>query len=537
MSAESMWSQHWELPYPSLRRPLLAQNVVTTSAPLAAQAGLGMLLKGGNAVDAAVAAAIALTIVEPTSNGIGGDLFAIVWDRRRCHGLNASGRSPNALDAGRIIAEGKMPQFGWDTVTVPGVVSGWVALSERFGALDFSELFQPALRYAEKGFPVGPDLAVNWDKAVKSYPNSPGIRDLYTHNGRSPMAGEIVTFPDQAKTLRQIAESHGNTFYHGDLATRIDEYARAEGGALRHEDLATHAARWVDPIALDFGTVSVHELPPNGQGLAALIALGILDRTPYREYPVNTALSLHYEIEAMKLGLAVAQGCISDPDAMELTVEELLAPELLERYARDIDPERARDRSHGPSLPGGTVFVTAADDAGWMVSLIQSTYVWFGSGIVVPGTGIALQNRGACFSCQPGHPNVVAPGKLPLHTIIPGFVTDGQGAVCSFGLVGGPMQPQGHVQLLARSEIHGENAQAALAAPRWRVESGLEVAVESAVDSDVVVQLRERGHQVTVVDEKGLGWHGFGLGQMIVRLSDAYVAASDPREGGQPAGF
>lgn len=524
----------WRLPYPSRRVPLLARNAVATSHPLAAQAGLRMLLQGGNAVDAALACAIALTVVEPVSNGIGGDAFAMVWDGERLHGLNASGRAPAAWTPQRFAGLEAMPERGWDTVTVPGAVSAWMELSGRFGSLPFQELFAPAIAYAREGFPVPPDVARQWQMQEAILAGQPGFAEAFLPGGRAPAAGEMFRLPEQARSLERIAATGGEAFYRGDLAQRLADHAREHGGALTREDLAAHRADWVVPLGVDYRGVTLHELPPNGQGLAALMALGMLSRRDLGDFPADSAECVHQQLEAMKLAFADVYRHVADPAAMDLQPEALLDAGYLEQRARRIDPDRAQEFGHGVPPDSGTVYLAAADAAGGMVSYIQSNYNGFGSGIVVPGTGIALHNRGRAFSLLAGHPNRIGPGKRPFHTILPGFVTRGGRPLMSLGVMGAAMQPQGHVQMMVRIFDHGQNPQAACDAPRWRVMEGLEVWLEPGYPTQTLEGLRRRGHRIAVAKPPSLD---FGAAQMICRLDGAYLAASESRRDGQAVGF
>lgn len=524
----------WRLPYPSRRMPLLAANAVATSQPLAAQAGLRMLALGGNAVDAALACAIALTVVEPVSNGIGGDAFAMAWDGRDLHGLNASGRAPSAWTPQRFAGLPAMPERGWDTVTVPGAVSAWVELSRRFGRLPFAELFAPAIGYARDGFQVSPDVARQWEMQADTLAGQPGFAEAFLPGGAAPAAGELFRFPDQARSLERIAETGGDAFYRGELARRIAEHARTHGGALSVEDLAAHRADWVRPLGVDYRGVTLHELPPNGQGLAALIALGILSHWELGRLPPDSAENVHLQLEAMKLAFADVYRYVADPAAMEIEPESLLDPGYLGERARRIDPRRAGEFGHGLPPDSGTVYLAAADASGTMVSYIQSNYNGFGSGIVVPDTGISLHNRGRAFSMFPGHPNCVGPGKRPFHTILPGFVTRGGQALMSFGVMGAAMQPQGHVQMMVRIFDHGQNPQAACDAPRWRVMDGLEVWIEPGYPGETLEGLRRRGHRLAIAKPPTLD---FGATQLIYRLEGGYLAASEPRRDGQAVGY
>ena len=520
----------WSLPYPSRRSPVLARNVVATSQPLAAQAGLRMMLDGGNAVDAAIATAIALTVVEPTSNGIGSDAFAIVWNGERLHGLNASGRSPAAWTPEHFAGVTSMPERGWDTVTVPGAVSAWVELSKAFGKLPFDDLFAPAVDYARRGFPVSPVVAASWQSAAKAFKDLPDFGAAFLKNGRAPKAGEVWSFEDQARTLERIAATNGEAFYRGDLAEKIAAHATATGGLMTTDDLAEHKADRVEPISVDYREFTVHEIPPNGQGLAALIALGILEQFPLADFPADSADSLHVQIEAMKLAVADAHRYIADIDAMGFNPSTFLQPDYLAERAKLIDMKRAGEPTFGVPREGGTVYLTAADASGMMVSYIQSNYGGFGSGIVVPGTGISLQNRGKGFTLEEGHANRVGPRKRPYHTIIPAFVTRDGKPVMSFGVMGGPMQPQGHVQMMVRIADHRQNPQAAADAPRWQVTDGLNVTLEPGVADEVAADLSRRGHRISK------GPNGGGA-QLIWKLDDGYVAASEPRKDGQAVGF
>ena len=520
----------WRFPYPSSRMPVLAGNVVATSQPLAAQAGLRMLLEGGNAVDAALATAICLAVVAPTSNGIGSDAFAIVWDGTRLHGLNASGRSPKAWTPRRFRGRRAMPQRGWDTVTVPGAVSAWVDLSYRFGRLPFERLFEPAIRYARDGFLVTPRIAAGWRGASFLVSDFPEFAAAFFPDRQCPRAGERFAFPEQAATLERIAATNGQTFYRGELAEAIVAHSDAGGGAMTLDDLAEHRAEPVEPISVDCCGVTLHEIPPNGQGIAALIALGILEHTDFADCPVDSADSLHLQLEAMKLAFADVHEYVSDPATMAVPPTALLAPGYLAERAKHIAMDRAQHQAFGVPPPGGTVYLAAADADGMMVSYIQSNYMGFGSGIVVPGTGISLQNRGAGFVLDEGHPNQVGGGKRPFHTIIPAFVTRGGEPVMAFGVMGGPMQPQGHVQMMARIFAHGQNPQAAADAPRWRVLDGLAVAVEPGFPPAVLDGLAARGHKL---QRDG----SFGGAQLIYRLDDGYLGASEPRKDGQAVGF
>jgi gamma-glutamyltranspeptidase/glutathione hydrolase len=524
----------WDFPYASQRMPVLARNVVASSQPLAAQAGLRMLLKGGNAVDATVATAIALTVVEPTMNGIGSDAFAILWDGSKLHGLNASGRAPKGWNAERFAGQNRMPIMGWDCITVPGAVSAWVALSKRFGRLAFAELFEPAIEYAERGFLVSPTVARQWQNQGPNLVAQPGFADAFMRGGRAPLAGELFRHPAQARTLREIAQTQGESFYRGALAGKIAGASRTQGGVMTEQDLAEHQADWVEPIAQDYRGLSVHEIPPSTQGIAALMALGILAEFELGAEPVDSAESYHLQIEAMKLAIADVNRYVSDPRTMRITAAQLLDPDYLRGRAALIDRKRAQPFIHG--APGGsdTIYMTAADADGMMVSYIQSNYMGFGSGVVVPDTGISLQNRGACFTLDPTHPNCVGPGKRPYHTIIPAFATQAGEPLMSFGVMGADMQPQGHVQMIVRLADYHQNAQAAADGPRWKVLLDGQIALEHAVSAQVAAELARRGHAIVHTERWNMQ---YGSAQLIYKLSDGYLAASEPRRDGQAVGF
>lgn len=520
--------------YASRRSPVMARNVVATSQPLAAQAGLSMLAKGGNAIDAALATAIALTVLEPTGNGLGSDAFAIVWDGRALHGLNASGRSPAGWTPERFPSG--MPERGWESVTVPGAVSAWVDLSDRFGALPFEALFEPALRHARDGFLLTPVIGELWARGARVLKDQPGFADHFMPGGRTPAAGELVRRPDLARSLALVAETRGEAFYRGVLAGEIAAFARSHGAALTQDDLAEHRNDWCGTVSSTYGDVALHEIPPNGQGIAACMALGIVRHLGLERFEADSVGALHLQIEAMKLALADAEAYVADPDAMtDVAASHLLADAYLESRARRVDEARAQDVGAGAPRAGGTVYLTAADEGGMMVSFIQSNYAGFGSGVVVPDTGIALQNRGFGFVTTPGHPNRVGPRKRPFHTIIPGFLMKAGAPLMSFGVMGGPMQAQGHLQMTLRTQVWGQDPQTAADAPRWRITEGLGVAVEQAAGADVIDGLRALGYAVTV--EAPDASFGFGGAQLIARVEGGYVAGSDPRKDGAAVGY
>lgn len=523
--------------YPSRRSPVVARNMVSTSQPLAAQAGLSMLARGGNAADAALATAITLTLVEPTGNGIGSDAFCILWDGEQLHGLNASGRAPAAWTLDYFKGREEIPYHGWDSVTVPGAVSGWVAVSERFGKLPFETLFEPAIQYAESGFAVSPVIAKLWERGGNLLGKQPGFAANFMPGGRTPVAGELYSNPDTARSLRLIAETRGKAFYQGELAEKIEAFAIEHGAAMRVSDLAEHNADWCGTIQKSFDDVTLHEIPPNGQGIAGLMALGILDHTPIRELDADDPRALHFQIEAMKLALKDTEAYVGDLDHMtQVTPEDMLDPGYLAERAKLIDPSKATDFKIGEPAERGTVYLTAADESGMMVSFIQSNYAGFGSGVTVPGTGIHLQNRGAGFSLDPASQNVVGPGKRPFHTIIPAFLMRGDAPLMSFGVMGGPMQAQGHLQMTLRTQLWGQDVQMAVDAPRWWVTGGLGLACETTFPEATLQSLVDLGHAVDL--EAPDNAFGFGGAQLIARLDNGvYAAGSDPRKDGQAVGF
>jgi len=529
-------------PYTSTRIPVFARNVVSTSHPLAAQAGLRILQQGGNAVDAAVATAAVMTLVEPVSNGLGSDAFCILWDGEKLHGLNASGCAPAAWTPeyfrGKYGEAATPPQRGMDAVTVPGAVGSWVALSERFGKLAFEDLMAPAVEVAERGYLVPPVVQQKWAAATPILGHMPGFAQSFLPWGRAPEVGDLFRFPAAARALKAIGATRGAAFYSGEIAEALARFSAANGGSLHVRDLANWKPQWVEPIAQNYRGYTMHEIPPNGQGIAALIALGILEHFDMGSMPVDSVASQHLRIEAMKLAFADTYRYVSEPSSMTVTPLQMLDAGYLASRAKLIDVNKAQDFKAGNPVKGGTIYLTAADESGMMVSFIQSNYMGFGSGCVEPEYGISLQNRGHGFSLDGRSPNVVAPGKRPFHTIIPAFLTKDGAPVMSFGVMGGNMQPQGHMQTLTRMLDHGQNPQAACDAPRWRFNSGLEINVEAAMDPATVRGLLDLGHQVEVINDS---YQDFGAGQFIWRAGDpaveGYVAASDPRRDGLAAGF
>ena len=534
----------WSVGYASRRMPIFARNVVATSHPLAAQAGLSMIQRGGNAVDAAVAAAAAMTICEPCSNGLGSDAFCILWDGERLQGLDASGCAPAAWTPEyfrrKYGADAKTPpKRGWDAVTVPGAVAGWVALHERYGSLPFADVLAPAIDIAERGYAVPVVVQHKWANAasLEEITAQPGFAEAFLPHGRAPMVGERFAFPAAARTLRLVAQTRGEAFYGGEIAEAAAAHARKHGGAMTAADFAGYRPEWVEPIGQDYRGHRLHEIPPNGQGIAALIALGILQHFDIASLPVDGVASQHLQVEAMKLAFADIYRHVGEPRAMSLTPSQMLDPAYLASRARLIDPKRAQDYGAGHLPQGGTIYLTAADERGMMVSFIQSNYMGFGSGIVVPGYGLSLQNRGHGFTLDATRANVVGPGKRPFHTIIPAFLTRDGRPQMSFGIMGGDMQPQAHLQTVVRMLDYRQHKQAACDAPRWRWFGGV-VNVEDGFDPATTEGLRALGHRVEAFSDS---YQDFGAGQFIWRLGDpaveGYAAASDPRRDGQAVGW
>ena len=544
---------NWNNPYPTIRVPVMGRNVVSTSHPFAAQAGLKIIQQGGNAIDAAIAAAAALMIVEPVSNGLGSDCFAIVWDGKELHGLNASGTAPQSwspeyfskkygTDASGMADR---PKRGWDSVTVPGALAGWEQLHRRFGSLPLGDLLQPAIEIAERGYAMAPVVAHKWAAAIPELRDQPGFAQAFMPHGRAPEIGEIFRFKAAAKTLKTIAKSGIREFYEGEIAQAIAQYSSSNGGSMTLEDLAQYRPDWVGTIqqeiqGVDGKIYAMHEIPPNGQGIGALIALGILQNFDLASLPVDSVQSQHLQIEAMKLAFADVYQYVADPRAMAVTPAQMLDPAYLAQRAKLINPNKATHFPFGLPQSGGTIYLSATDEQGRMISFIQSNYMGFGSGVVVPDWGVSLQNRGFGFSMDPKSANVVAGGKRPFQTIIPAFLTRKEGDTwlphMSFGVMGGDMQPQGHLQTVLRMLSYRQQPQAACDAPRWKVNRDFSLDVEANMNATTVQGLSDWGHTLKKIDDP---YMDFGAGQFIWRLSDniedGYIAASDPRRDGQAA--
>ncbi|RAM66229.1 gamma-glutamyltransferase [Herbaspirillum rubrisubalbicans] len=526
-------SNHY--PYLSRRSAVYARRgMVATSQPLAAQAGLEVLQRGGNAIDAAIAVAAALTVVEPTANGIGGDAFALVWHGGKLHGLNASGPAPQSISADKLTSAGlkEMPKHGALPVTVPGTPSAWAAMAKRFGKLTLSDSMAGAITLAREGFPVSPMVAHAWQVAQQNFKRAfkeahfqPWF-DTFCIDGQAPQAGQLWRSDGHAATLQAIAEDGAESFYRGALAEQIAAFLQHAGGYLQAADLAAFQPQWVDPIGVNYRGYEVWEIPPNGHGMVALMALNLLKAYDFTER--DTLATYHRQIEAIKLAYADGLAHIAEPAHMKVTVQQLLSDAYADERRKLIGPRATLPVAGDPSR-GGTVYLCTADAEGNMVSFIQSNYMGFGSGLVVPGTGIALHNRGNNFTLEAGHPNVLAAGKRPYHTIIPGFMTRNGQAVGPFGVMGGFMQPQGHVQMVMNTVDFGLNPQAALDAPRWEWEKGNKVSIEHTTAEHLFRGLGGLGHEVSWSGNQ----LGFGRGQIIWRNDEGVLCGgTEPRTDG-----
>ena len=526
--------------YPSRRSVVYGKKgMVCTSQPLAAQAGLDIIKRGGNAVDAAIATAACMTVLEPTSNGIGSDAFALVWTKGELHGLNASGRSPMAITAEEVKKQGytEMPKRGWIPVMVPGAPSAWAELSEKFGRLPLEKVLEPAITYAREGYPVSPVTSKIWNNAYREFSETlteecfrPWF-ETFAPDGHAPQPGEIWRSEAHAKTLEMIAQTHAKAFYRGELADQIDEFSRKTGGYLRRSDLENYWCEWVKPIHINYRGYDVCEIPPNGDGIIALMALNILKGYSFVER--DNADTVHKQLEAMKLAFADGNRYVADLDYMKAPVETLLSDEYADGR-RALIGEQALTPEPGNPFRGGTIYLCTADGEGNMVSYIQSNYMGFGSGIVIPGTGIALQNRGANFTLDETMENCLGAGKKSLHTIIPGFLMKDGKAVGPFGVMGGFMQPQGHVQVIMNTVDFLMNPQDALNAPRWQWIGGKKIQVEKTFPAGIVEELKKRGHEMEVLESS----LSFGRGQIIWRdENDVLCGATEPRADGTVAAW
>jgi gamma-glutamyltranspeptidase / glutathione hydrolase len=512
-------------------------GIVATSHVQASQAGAQILAKGGSAADAAIAANAVLGVTEPMMNGIGGDLFALYWDAKtgKLYGLNASGWAPQGLTIGHLKAKDvtSMPQSGIDTVTVPGAVAGWNALHDKFGRLPWKDIFQSAIFYAEEGYPVPELIHGFWEDSTAALLGDNESRRVFLHNDKPPALGEIFQNHDLAMALRLIAQQGANSFYRGEIAQAILRTSQELGGTMSAADLADFAPEWVDPISVTYRDWTIYELPPNGQGMAALEMLNIMQLSPASSEGPVSAAELHKKIEAMKLAYADLYRYNADPRFAKIPVKGLLSQEYAKERAKLINPSKAAcDVGSGEPPSSDTTYLSVVDREGNIVSLIQSNYAAFGSGVTVRGMGFALQNRGALFSLDPSHPNVLAPRKRPFHTIIPAFMERGNQHI-GFGIMGGPNQPVAHAQFVSNVVDYGMNIQAALEGARFTVSSrsGCNILIESRVKSETLQQLSRMGHRLAMRREYSTA---MGRGQAVLHDSQSRVnyGASDARADG-----
>lgn len=517
-------------PFESYKQCVYAKHgVVATSEGLAAQAGLEILKKGGNAIDAAVATAAALTVVEPCSNGIGSDNFALIYYHNKLYGMNSSGYSSRNISIDKVKAKGfdQMPRSGVIPITVPGTPKGWASAVKRFGKLSLEEVLAPAIRLARNGFAIGHQVGWYFDKAIEHYQKIhtgeayQHFFDVFTRNGVRYQAGDIFKSDDLADTLEEIAKTNADSFYTGRLAKKIVSFMERHGGFIDAKDLADYDVEFVEPIRTNYRGYDICEIPPNGQGITALMALNLLRDRPYE---LRDAETVHRQIEAIKIAFSDTMTYVTDPMFMQVNPGFLLSDSYAKKRRMDIQ-EKAGTPEPIDYKSAGTVYLATADEEGNMVSFIQSNYMGFGSGIVIDGTGISMQNRGHTFSLDPDHHNRLEPRKRTYHTIIPGFIMKGNEAVGPFGVMGGFMQPQGHLQVIMNLFDFNLNPQAALDAPRFRWDKGLQVALENHFDPDILDDLKKRGHILTVENRNS----GFGRGQIILKRNGHYLAGTETR--------
>jgi len=511
-------------------------GAVATSQPLATAAALKVLQDGGNAIDAAVTAAAMLNVTEPHMTGMGGDMFAILWsaEEGRLIGLDASGKSGSKVDLQELLAEGaeRVPGSGARSVTVPGALSGWNALVQSYGTMSLADVLAPAIETAYEGFPVSPIIAQDWAGSVNGLRRNQGAAATFLIDGEAPKAGDWFRNPDLSQTFQKIADGGASAFYGGELGEEFIGGLDELGGYLTINDLRNHEIRWVEPMSVDYKNYTLYELPPAGQGIAALQMLKMVEGFDFQSMEHNSAEYLHTLVEAKKLAHADLARYVADPAHMDVQPEALLDPSYLASRAQLIDPTTAADRPDPGRMvtDSETIYLTVADQYGNMISFINSIYGYFGSRVVVPGTGVVLQNRGSGFTMEEGHPNQIAPNKSPFHTIIPAFVMKDDEPWLSYGVMGGSMQPQGHVQVLLNIIEFGMDPQEAIDAGRFRHFSGTTVAIEN-LDPEVAAQLQAMGHELR--DPEGIA---FGGGQAIMKLIRGWAAASDPRKDGMAAG-
>ena len=536
-------------PFATRSEVIAPHAMAATSQPLATQIALDIMKKGGNAIDAAIAANAALGLMEPISCGMGGDLFAIVWsaEDQQLFGLNASGRSPYDLKLSYFKENGyeHIPEFGPLPVSVPGCVSGWFSLHEKFGSMTMEEILEPTIAYARDGFPLSEVIAAGWQGNARALAEYPNIADIYMPGGQPPKKGEMFKNPYLANTLEKISKGGRDAFYKGDIARTIGEFIKEQGGFLSYRDLAEHTDTWVEPVATNYRGYDVYELPPNGQGIAALQILNILEGYDLSSMEFDSPEYVHLFVEAKKLAYEDRARYYADPDFNDIPVDELISKAYADERRKLINPERStRDYPAGELERGNTIYMTVADEAGNMVSLIQSNYLGMGSGMAPPGLGFVLQDRGALFSLQEGHLNVYEPHKRPFHTIIPAFVMKDGKPFMSFGVMGGAMQPQGHVQILVNMIDFGMNLQEAGDAPRIyhhgssqptgqvMTDGGI-VSLESGFSAQTVQKLIRMGHTL----QPTLGAYGGYQAIMYDVEQGVYYGASESRKDGQAAGY
>ena len=532
------------------RSEVIAKHgMAATSQPLATQIALDILKKGGNAIDAAIAANAALGLMEPTGNGIGGDLFAIIWDAKtkKLYGLNASGRSPKSLTLEYFKEKGltNVPSHGPLSVSVPGCVDGWFEMHKKFGSLKMTEILKPAIDYAREGFPVSELIAYYWNGNSLSLKDFPGFKEIYMPNGKAPQKGEIFKNPYLANTLEKIATGGRDVFYKGEIAKKIDEYMKRQGGFLSYEDLASHTSEWIEPVSTNYRGYDVWELPPNGQGIAALQILNILELYDIAAMGFGSTEYLHLLTEAKKLAFEDRAKFYADMSFADVPVNELISKEYAQKRNELINPNRAaRSYTPGQLEVSNTIYMTVADKFGNMVSLIQSNYRGMGSGMTPEGLGFVIQDRGELFTLEKGHANCYAPGKRPFHTIIPAFITKDGKPWISFGVMGGGMQPQGHVQIVVNIIDFGMNLQEAGDAPRMqhlgsseptgeKMTDGGTLVLESGIDYEVIRELLKKGHKIAY----DLGGYGGYQAIMWDEKNGVYYGASESRKDGQASGY
>ena len=530
--------------FPSRRSVVVSNHgIVATSQPLAAQAGASMLLQGGNAIDATIATAAALNVVEPMSTGLGGDAFALVYLSRsnELKALNASGRAPYAATLEALLNLGypKMPETGIHTVTIPGALDGWCSLLNKYGTMSLAQVLAPAIELAEHGFPVTEIIGHNWKMNIAKLQSNASAARTYLIDGRAPEPSEIFKQPDLVRTFKKIAMGGRDVFYKGEIAEAIAACSREHGGLITMQDLSDHTSTWVTPISTNYHGYDIYECPPNGQGLIALLALNILEGYDLRSLGHNSSGYLHLLIEAVKLAFADADKYVADPDFVDIPLEGLLSKSYAEQRRRLIDTNKARQAVEAgvPNIEGDTVYLAVTDKEGNSLSFINSLYNGFGSGIVVDGIGICLQNRGSLFSLEAGHPNCIEPHKRPYHTIIPAMVFKDSHLFLTFGVMGGFMQPQGHIQVLLNIIDFGMDVQTALDAPRFRYIQGNECAFESGIRPSVLQRLTNKGHHIVEMDDPYSQQFGGGQSIMVHPSTKVLLAGSDPRKDGCAIGI